>query len=264
MIKENMHGNIKGRKRHKLLRPLAPKQHVNNNHVEMDYYHHQEQSFSIDYCGTILHHQMLAPLFTDKKDMQPLSLPQTDPTRPTDKKASCCNQTIRKEPSTDPKDPSEDGCQKQASPGNACCSSKARVSCCSTAPEDDPPTNNCCSGSQTDSSTGSLRPPLSCLGPAAKNQQGEIIRLVTCRCGDDCACVGCDAHPSRAMKEGKKDVYIGFNEHRRLSISAAIPFQKEESIPSEDGMASLCGCGCSKRFDECSNCLLRLCSEYDV
>ncbi|ORE16749.1 hypothetical protein BCV71DRAFT_227916 [Rhizopus microsporus] len=117
---------------------------------------------------------------------------------------------------------------------------------------------------------------MSCLGPAAKNQQGEIIRLVTCRCGDNCACIGCDAHPSRAMKEGRNDVYIGFNEShtRKLSISAitwpssANPDPSSpkpdfpETILAEDG-TMLCGCGCAKKFEDCSSCILRLChSEY--
>ncbi|KAI8972366.1 copper fist DNA binding domain-containing protein [Pilobolus umbonatus] len=67
-------------------------------------------------------------------------------------------------------------------------------------------------------------PPVNCYGPPTKNNQGEMIRVVTCRCGDSCACVGCDAHPSKAMRG--EDVYIG----RRLSISA---FSKPQKISEE-------------------------------
>lgn len=121
-----------------------------------------------------------------------------------------------------------------------------------------------------------IPPPTSCCGPPSKNQQGETIRVVTCRCGDSCACIGCDAHPSRAMKEGKKDVYIGFdsiNNNRRLSIASMcssdtlpkLNIQSSEmdhpsSILSEDGVL-LCGCGCSKTFEDCSGCFNELCQE---
>ncbi|KAG2206571.1 hypothetical protein INT47_008588, partial [Mucor saturninus] len=121
-----------------------------------------------------------------------------------------------------------------------------------------------------------IPPPTSCCGPPSKNQQGETIRVVTCRCGDSCACIGCDAHPSRAMKEGKNDVYIGFdsiNNNRRLSIASMcssntlpkLNIQSSEmdhpsSILSEDGVL-LCGCGCSKTFEDCSGCFSELCQE---
>ncbi|KAG2203511.1 hypothetical protein INT46_010890 [Mucor plumbeus] len=131
-----------------------------------------------------------------------------------------------------------------------------------------------------------IPPPTSCCGPPSKNQQGETIRVVTCRCGDSCACIGCDAHPSRAMKEGKNDVYIGFdtsvNSKRRLSIAAicatssssitktnsqTIPPQQQAnidhptSILAEDGTV-LCGCGCSRAFADCSDCFRELCDGY--
>ncbi|GAN06113.1 hypothetical protein MAM1_0112c05590 [Mucor ambiguus] len=130
-----------------------------------------------------------------------------------------------------------------------------------------------------------IPPPSSCCGPPSKNQQGETIRVVTCRCGDSCACIGCDAHPSRAMKEGKNDVYIGFDtsvnsSKRRLSIAAicATPsststttkvyappsYQQQDhptSILGEDGTV-LCGCGCSKAFADCSDCFRELCDGY--
>ncbi|KAL0137274.1 copper fist DNA binding domain-containing protein [Mucor lusitanicus] len=131
-----------------------------------------------------------------------------------------------------------------------------------------------------------IPPPSSCCGPPSKNQQGETIRVVTCRCGDSCACIGCDAHPSRAMKEGKNDVYIGFDtsvnsSKRRLSIAAicattssssgttkvyAPPQQQQQqdhptSILAEDGTV-LCGCGCSRAFADCSDCFRELCDGY--
>jgi CDGSH-type Zn-finger protein len=146
-----------------------------------------------------------------------------------------------------------------------------------------------------------IPPPSSCCGPPSKNQQGQMIRVVTCRCGDSCACIGCDAHPSRAMKEGINDVYVGFDNangnppqqqrdnyqlsniignNRRLSIAAicaanssnssSLPKlytqQQQEtdhptSILSEDGVL-LCGCGCSKTFEDCSDCFRELCQTY--
>ncbi|KAI7900886.1 copper fist DNA binding domain-containing protein [Cokeromyces recurvatus] len=108
-----------------------------------------------------------------------------------------------------------------------------------------------------------IPPPTSCCGPPAKNQQGETIRVVTCRCGDDCACIGCDAHPSRAMKEGKKDIYIGFDmiiqqrqQQQQISIDSSIACSANKipsSILSDDGIL-LCGCGCSKSLETCSCC----------
>ncbi|KAG2233572.1 hypothetical protein INT48_009359, partial [Thamnidium elegans] len=113
-----------------------------------------------------------------------------------------------------------------------------------------------------------IPPPSSCCGPPSKNQQGETIRVVTCRCGDSCACIGCDAHPSRAMKEGKKDVYIGFdnqNNNRRLSIAAICSsntasemVDHPSSVLSQDGIL-LCGCGCAKTFEDCSGCFNEIC-----
>ncbi|KAI9485342.1 MAG: copper fist DNA binding domain-containing protein [Benjaminiella poitrasii] len=109
-----------------------------------------------------------------------------------------------------------------------------------------------------------IPPPTSCCGPPAKNQQGETIRVVTCRCGDDCACIGCDAHPSRAMKEGKKDVYIGFATTKpqkpRVSLEASFCSVNNmpSSILSEDG-TMLCGCGCLKTLEDCSCCFHDLC-----
>lgn len=143
------------------------------------------------------------------------------------------------------------------------------------------PAKNCCTEPPTIPLEAvplpNIPPPTSCCGPPSKNQQGETIRVVTCRCGDSCACIGCDAHPSRAMKEGKNDVYIGFDSHnnsRRLSIAAMcttsnilpkLIIQPSEmdhptSVLSQDGVL-LCGCGCSKTFEDCSGCFSELCQE---
>lgn len=83
------------------------------------------------------------------------------------------------------------------------------------------------------------------------------------------------------MKEGKNDVYIGFdtsvnNSKRRLSIAAICtttkantqPISQQQgamdyptSILAEDGTV-LCGCGCSRAFAECSDCFRELCDGY--
>ena len=95
------------------------------------------------------------------------------------------------------------------------------------------------------------------------------VRVITCRCGDSCACPGCDAHPSRAMK-GQNDPYTGFtteDSRRRLSIaSICLPSDVTASKRSEQPTAvlnengvELCGCGCSQTLDSCSNCFRELC-----
>jgi hypothetical protein len=77
------------------------------------------------------------------------------------------------------------------------------------------------------------------------------------------------------MKEGRDDVYIGFEEtmkmnQRRLSIAAITAKSNtlskyEENNPSsilrDDGVY-ICGCGCGKGFDDCSNCFSQLCNDY--
>lgn len=112
-----------------------------------------------------------------------------------------------------------------------------------------------------------------CCSEDKVNEEGQKIRIVTCRCGDSCACPGCDAHPSRAMR-GKQDPYAGYatsdlDPRRRLSIAAICdssdaptPKLVSEDRPTlvlaEDG-TELCGCGCAMPYEACSNCLNELC-----
>ncbi|KAL4206170.1 hypothetical protein AB4K20DRAFT_1811874 [Rhizopus microsporus] len=228
----------KSRKRHKTLRPLAPKQ---------DMMHDLQELLDAKTLYS-LHNQDLLRVDISCRDEQKYPTHEwknvdEQPPEKTEGEKTCCTPVKR----------SDDNNQE---PLKKCCSTQTAFT--SLLP------NN------------GARPAMSCLGPAAKNQQGEIIRLVTCRCGDNCACIGCDAHPSRAMKEGRNDVYIGFNEShtRKLSISAitwpssANPDPSSpkpdfpETILAEDG-TMLCGCGCAKKFEDCSSCILRLChSEY--
>ncbi|KAI7847828.1 hypothetical protein BDC45DRAFT_336661 [Circinella umbellata] len=105
-----------------------------------------------------------------------------------------------------------------------------------------------------------------------KTTEVNRVRLITCRCGDSCACPGCDAHPSRAMK-GRNDPYTGFtteDSRRRLSIaSICLPSDITSSKRSEQPTAilnengvKLCGCGCSQTLESCSNCFQELCQDY--
>ncbi|KAI8975787.1 hypothetical protein BDF20DRAFT_914644 [Mycotypha africana] len=163
------------------------------------------------------------------------------------------------------------------------------LSCCSDRKSNS--TNDATSASSVSSSSSScslstvsmesvplpnIPPPTSCCGPPSKNQQGELIRVVTCRCGDSCACIGCDAHPSRIMKN---DVYIGFNNssnnlNNKRSLVPSIPTTSSATkvvdaaplnypsttLDAEGNM--LCGCGCARRFEDCSNCYKELCDAY--
>ncbi|KAI8344659.1 hypothetical protein BC941DRAFT_508186 [Chlamydoabsidia padenii] len=80
----------------------------------------------------------------------------------------------------------------------------------------------------------------SCCSSKQRNSLGETIRLVTCRCGDSCACIGCDAHPSRAMKSSQQDPYAGYTDislgRRRLSIAAIC--STTDSTPSSPSLSS--------------------------
>lgn len=284
----------KSRKRHKTLRPLAPKQ---------DMIHDLQELLDSNTLYS-LHNQDLLRVDISCRDEQKYPSHEwknVDEQLPekTESEKTCC--TPVKQSDDDNQEPLKKCCSTQTAFTSKCCTSdntsnnasennnnnnKVRISSCCNSNS-----GSCCGPSQSVESvsfslpthdlTGLLpnngaRPAMSCLGPAAKNQQGEIIRLVTCRCGDNCACIGCDAHPSRAMKEGRNDVYIGFNEShtRKLSISAITwpsssnpdPSSPKpdfpETILAEDG-TMLCGCGCAKKFEDCSSCILRLChSEY--
>ncbi|KAL7326839.1 hypothetical protein PS15p_209114 [Mucor circinelloides] len=211
----------------------------------------------------------------------------------------CCNSSkplsLSSSPSTPtPSTPTTPMAHVTPEPASSCCSKKSTVT---SAPSSDIaaspfiPTEIGSSPSALPLEPVPLPdipPPTSCCGPPSKNQQGETIRVVTCRCGDSCACIGCDAHPSRAMKEGKNDVYIGFDtslntsSKRRLSIAAICttsspatttttkiytqPTTSQQqdhpsSILAEDGTV-LCGCGCSRAFADCSDCFRELCDGY--
>jgi hypothetical protein len=88
--------------------------------------------------------------------------------------------------------------------------------------------------------------------------------LVTCRCGDDCACPGCDVHPSKVMKS-QKDPYAGYSSasvigeatviHRKPSIDSdtSQDWKSPTAVFDEHG-AMLCGCGCDRPFDSCRGC----------
>ncbi|KAI9499437.1 hypothetical protein BDB00DRAFT_534 [Zychaea mexicana] len=128
--------------------------------------------------------------------------------------------------------------------------------------ESSSPSSSSCGTKASSSSSSSSSPP-------TEASSGRV-RIVTCRCGDSCACPGCDAHPSRVMK-GQNDPYTGFatdDVRRRLSIAAiclpsdAPPSKRSSEQPTsilrEDGI-ELCGCGCSQTFDACSDCFRELC-----
>ncbi|KAI9027212.1 hypothetical protein CLU79DRAFT_30002 [Phycomyces nitens] len=93
--------------------------------------------------------------------------------------------------------------------------------------------------------------PIPCCSIEKINPEGKRTRIVTCRCGDSCACPGCDAHPSRAMKTSR-DPYTGFgadvSARRRLSIAAIC-----EPVVCDEPSALLesCGCGCQQVFGSC-------------
>ncbi|KAI8066387.1 hypothetical protein BC940DRAFT_66000 [Gongronella butleri] len=61
---------------------------------------------------------------------------------------------------------------------------------------------------------------ISCCSSKQRNARGEIIRVVTCRCGDACQCIGCDAHPSRAMKSVDRDpAWAGSSDTQKIPAS---------------------------------------------
>lgn len=200
-----------------------------------------------------------------------IATPSPPPVEQTVKKSGCCSSS-KNSSTTPPLSHSPALLSTVTQPKVSCCSSKSTSTSntpTSSIPLEPVPLPN-------------IPPPSSCCGPPSKNQQGEMIRVVTCRCGDSCACIGCDAHPSRAMKEGRDDVYIGFDDYsknRRVSIASitttttattkSIPkpplvhagteSEHPSSILIQDGFV-VCGCGCSKGFSDCSDCLQELCN----
>lgn len=149
-----------------------------------------------------------------------------------------------------------------------------QASCCSKAKAEkkDENTGNDCCGSQNTSSdikhNNVLEPCCTNNRPctSSKHKHSEKksrIVLVTCRCGDDCACPGCDVHPSKVMK-GKKDPYAGYTSsiigeatvvHRKPSLDdiAGEDWKSPTAVFNEHGVM-LCGCGCDRPFDSCRGC----------
>lgn len=150
-------------------------------------------------------------------------------------------------------------------PISSCCSSKKKADtieneksdnlapCCGSPPEkkQNVELEPCCTNS---------RP---CASGAHKDpEKRNRIVLVTCRCGDDCACPGCDVHPSKVMK-GRKDPYAGYTSsigeatviHRKPSIEndSSQVWKSPTAVFNEHGVM-LCGCGCDRPFDSCRGC----------
>ncbi|CAO3597325.1 unnamed protein product [Absidia cylindrospora] len=106
----------------------------------------------------------------------------------------------------------------------------AQSSCCKSLPTNTIPSSSCCSSPTQPTSilSGTCCPS----STTQRNSMGQPIRLVTCRCGDSCTCIGCDAHPNRAMKmyhydqtqQPLEDPYAGYSNlspgRRGLSIEA--------------------------------------------
>ncbi|RUS14842.1 hypothetical protein BC938DRAFT_477181 [Jimgerdemannia flammicorona] len=108
----------------------------------------------------------------------------------------------------------------------------------------------------------------SCCNGAVREQppghRGEVTRIVTCRCGDSCACLGCLVHPDKVMmSEG--DPYAGYNGKSNLEMEGirCCSNSPAETTPhtvytDEDGVM-MCGCGCNKPDEQCKDCFRDLC-----
>lgn len=161
---------------------------------------------------------------------------------------------------------------------SSCCSSKKRTD---KVDSDDSVTNftssssassssSCCSPSSPEKKkSNELEPCCTNSRPCASSRHDHSkeknrVVLVTCRCGDDCACPGCDVHPSKVMKS-QKDPYAGYSSasvigeatviHRKPSIDSdtSQDWKSPTAVFDEHG-AMLCGCGCDRPFDSCRGC----------
>jgi hypothetical protein len=155
---------------------------------------------------------------------------------------------------------------------SSCCSSKKKAerlestdnisnstassSCCSQSSPENKRTNElepCCTNNRPCASSNHTHP-----------KETNRVVLVTCRCGDDCACPGCDVHPSKVMKS-QKDPYAGYTSasvigeatviHRKPSMDSdsSQDWKSPTAVFDEHG-AMLCGCGCDRPFDNCRGC----------
>jgi len=90
----------------------------------------------------------------------------------------------------------------------------------------------------------------------------EAQRMVTCRCGENCACSGCLVHPRDVMRN-TMDPYAGFEgllEGVELGRSSFDSNSRQAVITDDDGVL-LCGCGCTKHNEDCS-CIDNMCEDY--
>jgi len=96
-----------------------------------------------------------------------------------------------------------------------------------------------------------------CCSSAISHEQkgpcGEFLRIVNCRCGDSCTCVGCLVHPGQVMTSNS-DPYAGFNEMDDVRCCSPMSAESatHSAIMEEDLL--LCGCGCNKPVEQCKEC----------
>jgi hypothetical protein len=110
-----------------------------------------------------------------------------------------------------------------------------------------------------------------CCGTVTEHEQagprGEVTRIVTCRCGDNCACVACLVHPDKVMiMEG--DPYAGYSGKSNPEIESirCCSNSPAESIGHtalvDEDVILLCGCGCNKPDEQCRDSFKDLCEDY--